>query len=91
MKQWKCEVCGYIHDGESPPDRCPVCSAPADRFVPVDSVDTASKKEGPLKRWRCKVCGYIHEGHEPPNVCPVCNADKSEFEEVEAATEEKHE
>ncbi|EKD68517.1 MAG: hypothetical protein ACD_47C00572G0003, partial [uncultured bacterium] len=25
MKQFKCLVCGYIHNGEEPPERCPVC------------------------------------------------------------------
>jgi rubrerythrin len=23
--QWKCRNCGYIHDGDSPPDACPAC------------------------------------------------------------------
>lgn len=32
MKKWKCLVCGYIHEGESPPEKCPVCGAPADMF-----------------------------------------------------------
>ena len=25
MKKWRCLVCGYIHEGEEPPDKCPVC------------------------------------------------------------------
>ncbi|MBN1336426.1 MAG: FAD-dependent oxidoreductase [Deltaproteobacteria bacterium] len=32
---WRCEVCGYVHDGAEPPERCPVCGASRDRFVPV--------------------------------------------------------
>ncbi len=32
MKKWKCTVCGYIHDGENPPEACPKCGAPADKF-----------------------------------------------------------
>lgn len=32
MKRWRCVVCGYIHDGESPPYRCPVCGAPVAMF-----------------------------------------------------------
>jgi rubrerythrin len=23
--RWKCEVCGYIHEGEEPPHTCPAC------------------------------------------------------------------
>jgi len=33
MKKWKCLVCGYIHVGETPPDKCPVCGAPKEKFV----------------------------------------------------------
>ena len=33
MKKWKCEVCGYIHEGDAPPDTCPVCGADKSRFV----------------------------------------------------------
>jgi rubrerythrin len=32
MKRWRCTICGYIHDGEQPPYRCPVCGAPAELF-----------------------------------------------------------
>jgi rubrerythrin len=30
--RWRCLICGYIHDGEKPPARCPVCGAPAKMF-----------------------------------------------------------
>ncbi len=26
--------CGYVHEGPTPPDICPVCGAPAERFEP---------------------------------------------------------
>ena len=32
-KKWVCTVCGYIHEGENPPDTCPVCHVPASKFV----------------------------------------------------------
>jgi rubrerythrin len=32
-KKWKCTICGYIHEGEHPPEKCPVCSAPKSQFV----------------------------------------------------------
>lgn len=35
MKKWRCLVCGYIHEGENPPVRCPVCEAPASKFEEV--------------------------------------------------------
>jgi rubrerythrin len=33
MKKYVCGVCGYVHEGDSPPDECPVCKAPASKFV----------------------------------------------------------
>ena len=35
MKRWRCAVCGYIHQGEEPPDKCPNCGAPREKFVEV--------------------------------------------------------
>ena len=32
MKKWVCSVCGYVHEGETPPDQCPICKAKADKF-----------------------------------------------------------
>lgn len=29
---WICSVCGYIHRGEIPPEKCPLCGVPKDRF-----------------------------------------------------------
>lgn len=44
MKKWKCTVCGYIHDGDEPPEKCPVCGATKDKFVEVPS-ETEEKPE----------------------------------------------
>ena len=33
MKKYVCSVCGYVHEGDSPPEFCPVCKAPASKFV----------------------------------------------------------
>ena len=27
MKEFVCKICGYIHKGEQPPEKCPVCGA----------------------------------------------------------------
>ncbi|MBF8259178.1 MAG: fumarate reductase/succinate dehydrogenase flavoprotein domain protein, partial [Actinobacteria bacterium] len=32
MKRWECTICGYVHEGEEPPDVCPVCDAPKELF-----------------------------------------------------------
>ena len=36
MKRWRCTVCGYIHNGDTPPDKCPNCSSPREKFVEID-------------------------------------------------------
>ncbi|MBR2778760.1 MAG: NADH peroxidase [Firmicutes bacterium] len=33
MAKYVCQVCGYVHEGDAPPEACPVCKAPADKFV----------------------------------------------------------
>ena len=35
MKKFRCKVCGYIHEGDSAPEFCPVCKASADKFEEV--------------------------------------------------------
>ncbi len=32
MKKWVCSVCGYVHEGSAPPEKCPQCGAPAEKF-----------------------------------------------------------
>ena len=32
MKKWVCGVCGYVHEGDEPPEKCPQCKAPRDKF-----------------------------------------------------------
>jgi NADPH-dependent glutamate synthase beta subunit-like oxidoreductase/formate hydrogenlyase subunit 6/NADH:ubiquinone oxidoreductase subunit I len=36
---FRCKVCGWIHEGAAPPDECPSCGAPADRFRAMDSAE----------------------------------------------------
>lgn len=41
MEKWVCTVCGYIHTGEAPPERCPQCMAPLEKFRQIEEEDTA--------------------------------------------------
>ena len=36
MAKWVCSVCGYVHEGDTPPEKCPVCNAPASKFNKQD-------------------------------------------------------
>ena len=33
MKKFVCSICGYVHEGDTPPERCPQCGAPAAKFT----------------------------------------------------------
>jgi rubrerythrin len=33
MKKFVCSICGYVHEGDSAPIECPICKAPASKFV----------------------------------------------------------
>jgi len=35
-KQWKCTVCSYIHEGDEPPEKCPVCNVGPEFFELVE-------------------------------------------------------
>ena len=32
MAKWVCSVCGYVHEGDAAPERCPQCKVPAEKF-----------------------------------------------------------
>ena len=34
-KKFVCTICGYVHEGDTPPEVCPKCKMPADKFKEV--------------------------------------------------------
>lgn len=44
MTKWICSVCGYVYEGENPPEKCPQCGVPASKF---------NKAEGGVS-WACE-------------------------------------
>lgn len=34
--KWRCSVCGHIHEGTEPPERCPSCKHPRGHFEPAN-------------------------------------------------------
>ena len=32
MKKFVCPVCGYVHEGEHAPEKCPLCKVPGEKF-----------------------------------------------------------
>ncbi len=36
MAKFVCKVCGYIHEGDAAPAKCPQCGVPADKFTKME-------------------------------------------------------
>ena len=90
--QYRCTICGYIHDGDLPDGFiCPTCGVPKELFEAVAAPSTPSEKPVDIappptkstKQYRCTICGYIHDGDLPEDfTCPLCGVPKELFEEV---------
>lgn len=78
MKTWKCEVCGYVHQGEGPPEFCPVCGADRDRFSEL-VIQVKRFAPAAAAAWRCSICDHLHSGAAAPESCPVCSAPANLF------------
>ena len=35
--KWVCSICGYVHEGDQPPEFCPLCKAPASKFKKMEA------------------------------------------------------
>lgn len=86
-KRWLCTVCGYVHEGPTPCDCCPICGATSELFDLCAEVSTPVET-APVNRWRCITCDYIFDGAEPPAFCPVCGATSEHFEPLNDTPEE---
>lgn len=38
--KWVCSVCGYVHEGDQPPEKCPQCKVPGGKFKQEDDEET---------------------------------------------------
>ncbi|MBM9519557.1 hypothetical protein JWG39_06955 [Desulforhopalus vacuolatus] len=84
MKRWICGVCGYVHEGETPPENCPLCNAPASDFT-EEALAKSQQEEVPSEA-AIKVEQSPDSEISPPEVkegsgeqkttekwlCPVC-------------------
>lgn len=43
MAKFVCSVCGYVHEGDTPPERCPLCGVGADKFVKQEDENSEQK------------------------------------------------
>ena len=87
MKKWKCTVCGYIHEGDEPPENCPVCGVGSEYFEEIEGQeeekgvqDTAAPEREPVAE-KAELTGlsaqvmkhHLHPitVHTPNGVLPV--------------------
>jgi uncharacterized membrane protein len=83
---WRCTVCGYIHKGSEPPEKCPVCGADRSKFVrlekatepvpsepetPVDETKPVSKPAERYYRMMTALHAHPISVHIPNGVAPV--------------------
>jgi rubrerythrin len=40
MREWRCTVCGYLYEGDEPPEVCPLCFVSKEAFVQVGGEQT---------------------------------------------------
>jgi len=52
MKKFVCTVCGYVHEGDSAPEKCPVCKVPAEKF----------QEQGGERTWACEHVVGVAQG-----------------------------
>lgn len=64
--KFKC-VCGYVHDGEEAPARCPKCGAAAERFARLD--DAAANLVEQSRRTNMHHARLISLAREIEGVC----------------------
>lgn len=50
--KYVCSVCGYVHEGDNPPEECPVCHVGAEKFV----------AQGEERTWACEHVVGIAKG-----------------------------
>ena len=59
MKKYVCPVCGYVHEGDSAPEACPICKVPGAKFL----------VQGDEKVWAAE--HIIGVGREIPDTVPA--------------------
>jgi nitrite reductase (NADH) large subunit len=70
---WKCDLCGYVHNGPEAPQSCPVCGADVSHFSALE-IRTSAAQKTLTEAWQCSICDHIEPGSSPPNFCPICGA-----------------
>ena len=85
MSKWICKICGYVHEGETAPEQCPICKAPASQFEKVEEekkskyfTDNLSKLDKSKRKLVGQIMGIVSQ-IAPENIA----------EEIQAAIEKE--
>ena len=65
-KKWRC-VCGYIHDGDQAPEKCPKCGAPREKFTLLD--EAAAKLVERSRHTNALHCRLVNLARKIEQVC----------------------
>jgi len=65
MKRWQCSVCKYIHTGDTPPEKCPVCGVSGKKFVLLEDEAEIQGSEKPTASAAAKAQGPSAEQPRP--------------------------
>jgi len=72
MRRWRCSVCGYIHEGDEPPEECPVCGADRTKFEEVtEAPHEGEKSEGLADKPRGTLSGRLVEAMLQNHLHPI--------------------
>ena len=63
MKKYVCQVCGYVYEGNEPPEFCPQCKAPKSKFAEQGAAENGATAGKLAIAKRAKELGYdaIHD------------------------------
>ena len=57
-----CSICGYIYNGDTPPEKCPICKAPSEKFEMQQVPATQSSNSNNTSAQGCSVLVLIGIG-----------------------------
>ncbi len=88
MKVWQCSVCKYIHRGEEPPEKCPVCGVDKSKFIEIDESMIPAR---PVRKDVVKEAGpastSVKAAPEPPKKQPPL---ETGFEKIKSLALKHH-
>lgn len=93
MKVFQCSICEYIHHGDRPPGKCPVCGADSSKFIEIDEADGPEKAPGGKRVEKLQLKGSSQKIEKPADGSSKSIPDNSGdtgFEKIKALLIKHH-